>query len=97
MNVVALKTLRDFWERHADAEEALQAWFHEAKSASWKSFADIKGRYRSADCLPGNRVVFDIKGNNYRLIAKIHYDAGRLYIRFVGTHAEYNKINAETV
>lgn len=97
MHVVSVKTLREFWECHADSEEALRAWFHEAKSASWKSFAEIKKRHRSADCLPGNRVVFDIKGNHYRLIARIHYNTGRLFIRFVGTHAEYSKINAETI
>lgn len=97
MHVVSVKTLREFWERHADSEEALRAWFHEAKTASWKSFADIKKCHRSADCLPGNRVVFDIKGNHYRLIAHIHYNTGRLFIRFVGTHAEYTKINAETI
>ncbi len=97
MHIVSVKTLREFWERHADSEEALRAWFHEAKTASWKSFADIKKCHRSADCLPGNRVVFDIKGNHYRLFAHIHYNTGRLFIRFVGTHADYTKINAETI
>lgn len=97
MRVVSVKTLREFWERHADSEAALQAWYREAKGANWSSFADLKARYRSADHLPGNRVVFDIKGNKYRLVARIHYDAGRLYIRFIGTHAEYDKINAETI
>lgn len=97
MHVVSVKHLREFWGRHADAKGSLQAWFREAKVASWKSFADIKKRYRSADCLPGDRVVFDIKGNHYRMVVRIHYNAGRVYVRFIGTHAEYDKINAETI
>jgi mRNA interferase HigB len=97
MHVVSLKTLRDFWQSHADAEDALKAWFKEAEIAAWGSFDDIKARYRSADVIAGNRVVFNIKGNTYRLIVKIHYNTGRVFIRFVGTHAEYNKIDAETI
>jgi mRNA interferase HigB len=97
MHVVSIKTLREFWTTHADAEQPLKAWFREAEAASWASFDEIKARYRSADVIPGNRVVFNIKGNHYRLIVKIHYNTGRLFIRFVGTHAEYNKIDAETI
>jgi mRNA interferase HigB len=97
MHVVSVKMLREFWQSHVDAEDALKAWFKEAEAASWGSFDDIKARYRSADVIPGNRVVFNIKGNNYRLIVKIHYNTGRVFIRFVGTHAEYNKIDAETI
>jgi mRNA interferase HigB len=72
MRVIARKTLKDFWQSHADAEQPLKAWFAEASAANWKSFQDIKKSYRSADVLPGNRVVFDIKGNRYRLVVKIH-------------------------
>jgi len=105
MHVVSVKALREFWERHADSESALRAWFHEAKVASWKSFGDIKTQYNSADCLPGNRVVFDIKGNHYRLVVLVSYvrviggvpQGGRVFVRFVGTHAEYDKIDAETI
>ena len=97
MHVVSLKKLREFWQRHEASEQVLRAWYHEACRASWKSFAAIKEQHRSADCLPGNRVVFNIKGNHYRLIAKIHYNTGRLFIRFVGTHTEYEKIHAETI
>lgn len=97
MHVVSLKRLREFWETHASAERALRAWHREAKAASWHSFAEIKRCHRSADCLPGNRVVFDLKGDHYRLVVRIHYNAGRIFIRFVGTHAEYDKINAETI
>ncbi|MEX2044933.1 MAG: type II toxin-antitoxin system HigB family toxin [Opitutus sp.] len=97
MRVIARKTLKDFWERHADAEQALKAWFHEAKSARWKSFTDIKARYRSADTLPGNRVVFNVKGHSYRLVSAIHFNTGIVYIRFIGTHAEYDRIDATTI
>lgn len=97
MRIIARKTLKNFWAAHADAEGPLKAWFQEASAATWKSFQDIKTRYRSADVLPDNRVVFDIKGNTYRLIVKIHYNKGIVYIRFIGTHAEYDKINAETI
>ena len=97
MRVIARKTIRDFYEQHADSRTALEAWFHEAKAADWKEPQDIKRRYPAADILPGNRVVFDIKGNNYRLIVKIHYNTGIVFVRFVGTHAEYDKIDATTI
>jgi mRNA interferase HigB len=97
MRVIARKTLRDFWERHSDAEQQLKAWFHETKAAEWKSFEDIKARYRSADVLSGNRVVFNIKGNTYRLVVKVHYNRGTVFIRFAGTHAEYDRIDAKTI
>lgn len=97
MRVISRKTLKVFWERHADAEQPLEAWFHEAKHANWKSFGDIKARYRSADLLPGSRVVFDIKGNTYRLIVRIHFNTGIVFIRFVGTHADYDRIDATTL
>ncbi|MBP6507932.1 MAG: type II toxin-antitoxin system HigB family toxin [Opitutaceae bacterium] len=97
MHVIARKTLKDFWARHAGAEPALKAWFHEAKASRWESFLDIKSRYRSADALPGNRVVFNLKGNSYRLIAHIHYNTSIVFIRFFGTHAEYDKIDATAI
>jgi mRNA interferase HigB len=97
MRVIARKTLKDFWQSHADAEQPLKAWFAEASAANWKSFQDIKKSYRSADVLPCNRVVFDIKGNRYRLVVKIHYNTSLVFIRFVGTHADYDRINATTI
>lgn len=97
MRVISRKTLRDFWKRHADAEQPLRAWFHEARNAHWTSFADIKARYSSADALSGNCVVFNIKGNRYRLIVHLHYNTGIAFIRFIGTHAEYDKIDATTI
>jgi mRNA interferase HigB len=97
MRVIARKTIRDFYEQHADSKTPLEAWFHEAVAARWRGPQDIKHRYPSADILPDNRVVFNIKGNTYRLIVKIHYNTGITYIRFVGTHAEYDKIDATTI
>jgi mRNA interferase HigB len=97
MRVIARKTLRDFYEQHAASKASLESWFHEAVVASWQGPQEIRIRYPSADILPGNRVVFNIKGNTYRLIVKIHYNTGIVFIRFVGTHAEYDKINATTI
>ncbi|MBN2684498.1 MAG: type II toxin-antitoxin system HigB family toxin [Pontiellaceae bacterium] len=97
MHVIKRKTLVEFWRKHADAQVPLAAWHQEAKSANWSAPQDIKNRYRSVDFLPGNRVVFNIGGNKYRLVVKIVYVPGVVYIRFVGTHAEYEKINAETI
>lgn len=107
MRVISRKTLYAFWQKHpgaeeadaveADAEEASKAWYFEARHADWKTPAAIKRRYRSADFLSGNRVVFNIKGNRYRLVVKINYSAGMVYLRFIGTHAEYNRIDAHTI
>ena len=97
MRVLARKTLKDFWEKHADAEQPLKAWFHETTAAHWASFTEIKARYGAADALPENRVVFNIKGNTYRLIVHIHYHTGIVFIRFIGTHAEYDRIDATTI
>ena len=97
MRIISRGTLRDFWATHADAEQALRAWFHEASQANWPTPKAIKQHYPSADILPDNRIVFNIKGNHYRLIVKIHYNTGIIFIRFVGTHAEYDKIDATTV
>ncbi len=97
MRVIAVKTLRDFWVTHADAEQPLKSWYKEATDTRWNEPNEVKRRYPSADILPGNRIVFNIKGNTYRLIAQIHYNTGIIFIRFVGTHAEYGKINAETI
>jgi len=97
MRIIAVKTLREFWNKHADAEQPLKSWFKETTDTRWNATNDIKQRYPSADILPGNRIVFNIKGNTYRLIVKIHYKTGIVFIRFVGTHAEYDKIDAATI
>lgn len=97
MRVIALSTLREFWESHADAEQALKAWDKEATTSRWAEPNDIKTNYPSADIISGNRIVFNIKGNTCRLIVKIHYNTGIVFIRFIGTHAEYDKVDAESV
>ena len=97
MRVIAKKTLRDFWEKHEDCEEQLKSWYHEAENALWKSPVQIKKQHPSASILANNRVVFNIKGNKYRLIVRINYDYGIVWIRFIGTHADYDKIEANTI
>ncbi len=94
MRIIARGTLREFWEKCKDAEQPLRSWFDLVKSANWEKPNDIKQIFNSADILPNNRVVFDIKGNTYRLIVQINYKFKIIYIRFIGTHAEYDKIDA---
>ncbi len=97
VRVISRKALREFWQRHADSEVALRSWFKEAKEADWRVPSEIKQRYASASFLADDRVVFNIKGNEYRLVVAVRYDFGIVYIRFVGTHAEYDKIDATTI
>jgi mRNA interferase HigB len=97
MKVVAVNTLRRFWERHPDSEQPLKAWHDEAKHASWTTPQDIKRHYASASFVGNNRVVFNIKGNDYRLIVAIAYRFGAVYIKLVGTHAQYDRVEAATV
>ena len=97
MRIIARRTLREFWEQHPDAEEALRAWYHDAKQADWKTPSDIRRTYANASFVANNRVVFNIRGNNYRLIVALNYDYGIGYIRFVGTHNEYDQIDAATI
>ena len=97
MRIVAIKTLRDFWATHPDAEQPLRAWYDETSKAEWAQPADIKAQYRSASILRNRRVVFNIKGNDYRLVVALAYNAGIVYVKFVGTHRAYDAIDAETV
>jgi len=97
MRIIAKKALREFWQVHPDAEEPLLAWFREVEKEDWDTPARIKEKYASASIVRGNRVVFNIKGNNYRLVVKINYPYRVVYIRFVGTHAEYDRIDVEEV
>jgi len=97
MRVVAKRTLIEFWAKYQDAKTRLEAWYAEAKYATWKSPQDVKERYGSASIIGNNRVVFNISGNKYRLVTHINYEFGVVYIRFIGTHAEYDKINAEEI
>lgn len=97
MRVIAKKVLRDFWGKHADSEEALKTWFKEASKASWESPSDIKQDYARASILKSGRVVFNIVGNKYRLIVDINYTRKWIFIRFIGTHSNYDKIDANTI
>jgi mRNA interferase HigB len=100
MRVIAKRTLRQFWESHprgAEARAALQVWYSTVKAADWSTPAEIKTMFGDASILKGNRVVFNLGGNKFRLIVRINYPYRIVYIRFVGTHEEYDDINAETV
>ena len=97
MRVIAVSTLRAFWECHPDAEQPLKAWDEEATNATWTQPADIKAQYLSASVLKNRRVVFNIKGNDYRLIVAVAYKLQIVYVKFVGTHKEYDAVDAETV
>ena len=97
VRIIAIKVLKEFWKKHSDAEQPLRAWYAEAKNADWKKPADITKVYRTASILANNRAVFNIKGNDYRLIVTINYAYRIVYIRFIGTHKEYDKINAEEI
>jgi mRNA interferase HigB len=97
MRVIAVSTLRDFWARHPDAQQPLKAWFEEASHAAWQQPSDIKALYRNASILRNRRVVFNIKGNDYRLVVAIAYQLQVVYIKFVGTHKEYDAIDAQTI
>ncbi len=97
MCVISKAVLIAFWIRHPAAKQALQTWFEDATHAQWKTPQDIKLRYSSASFVAANRVVFNIKGNEYRLVVAVAYRFAALYVKFVGTHAEYDAINAATV
>ena len=97
MRVIAKKILRDFWEIHSDCEQQLKSWYRETSKAEWESPNQVKTEYPSASILSENRIVFNIKGNNYRLIVKINFEYEMVWIRFIGTHAEYDKINASKI
>ena len=99
MRIIAVSTLRDFWLRpgRRDAEQPLRAWFHLVRDADWSKPTDVKSMFGAADILHNGRAVFDIGSNKYRLVAAIHYRGKRVYVRFIGTHKDYDKIDAETV
>lgn len=97
MKIISVKTLKDFWDEHPDAGQPLKAWVDEAVKANWRTPAEIKEQYRSASILKNRRVVFNIKGNDYRLIVAIAYQRGWMFVKFIGTHRKYDAIDAETV
>jgi len=99
MHIIKRKILVEFFQqpRYQDAKGPLEAWYYEAKHAQWASPADVKVQYGSASILKGNRVVFNIADNKYRLVVKINYDSKTVFVRFIGTHREYDKIDAEVI
>jgi len=99
MRIIAFRSIREFFEKpeYSDSETSLRAWYHDAKIAEWKNSNELKQQYKNASILGEGRVVFNIKGNDYRLVIAIDYDFQVIFIRFIGTHNEYDKINSETV
>ena len=97
MRILAKKTLIHYWERVPAAKSELQAWYAEARSADWSTPAALKAKYGNASILKEGRVVFNICGNKHRLVVWINYDFRTVYIRFLGTHQDYDKINAQTI
>jgi mRNA interferase HigB len=97
MHVISRKKLREFWADHVDAEGALKAWFHEAEAASWENSAQLKEAYGTASIINAERVVFNVCGNKYRLVVRINYASGTVFVLFIGTHREYDKIDVETI
>ena len=97
MRIIAISTLKDYWTAHPDTQKPLEAWMGVTMAAQWTTPADVKAQFRSASVLSGRRVVFNIKGNDYRLVVAVAYMFGAVYIKFVGTHAEYDMIDVHTV
>jgi mRNA interferase HigB len=95
--IFAKSTLRMFWEKYPDSEQYLKTWYDTAMNSEWRTPADVKKNYSSASILKDSRIVFNIKGNAYRLVAKFNYDKQLIFIRFIGTHTEYNKIDANRI
>ncbi|MDR0873629.1 MAG: type II toxin-antitoxin system HigB family toxin [Prevotellaceae bacterium] len=95
--ILAKSTLKEYWETHPDSEQYLKTWYDTAMNADWRTPADVKQTYANASILKNSRIVFNIKGNSYRLIAKFNFEKQWIFIRFIGTHAEYDSINAETI
>ena len=96
VRIISRKTLRDFWGRpgRRDSEGPLRAWFAEVRQAAWRTPADVKAAHRNASFVGGDRVVFNVGGNKYRLVVAVKYSAQTVFVRFVGTHADYDEIDA---
>jgi len=95
--IFSKSTLRDFWEKYPDSEQYLKTWYDTAMNSDWKTPNDVKNTYVNASILKNSRIVFNIKGNSYRLIARFNFEKKWIFIRFIGTHEEYDKIDAHTV
>ncbi len=99
MRIIAFRTLRTFWENgeYSDSEASLRSWYHDVKNSIWRNSNDLKLQYKNASIIGDGRVVFNIKGNSYRLVVAIDYDFQVVFIRFIGTHKQYDKIDAKTI
>ncbi len=98
MQTVALRTLRQFWEKHPQAETPIRVWYAAVAKAAWKSPSDVKRQFgANVDFMNDNRLIFDLAGNKYRLIVHVSYTYKRVLVKFIGTHGEYDRVNAETV
>lgn len=97
MRIITKRTLQAFWERHPDAEGPLQIWYDQVSKDDWEKPTQVRERYANARIIGNYRLVFNIKGNHYRLVVSVFYPGREVYIRFIGTHAEYDRINPEEV
>jgi len=97
MRILTVKTLREFWRTHLQAEQPLKVWYEDVELAKWKSPQELKQEYRHASIITGKRIVFNIKGNDYRLIVDIEFAIGLVFIVWIGTHADYDKIDVKKV
>ena|SRR5690554_3815671 len=99
MRIISFRTLREFFEKpeNSDSEASLRAWYHEAKTAAWKNSNELKNQYKNTSIIGEGRVVFNIKGNDYRLVVAVDYEFQVIFIRFIGTHKDYDKIDAKIV
>ncbi len=97
MRILSHKTLKDFYTKHSNCETAISCWYKLTKDAEWTSFNDLRKTFPSTDHVAPNRYIFDIKGNHYRLITAINFEHQIVYIRFLGTHAQYDKVNPSTI
>jgi mRNA interferase HigB len=95
--IFAKSTLKEYWENHPEIEQYLKTWYDTAMSSDWKTPSDVKKTYSSASILKDSRIVFNIKGNSHRLVTKFHFEKQWIFIRFIGTHKEYDKIDANTI
>ena len=95
--IFSKSTLREYWENHSDSEQYLKTWHDTAMNADWKNPGDVKQTYANASILKSSRIVFNIKGNSYRLVAKFNFEKQWIFIRFIGTHDEYDRIDANTI
>lgn len=97
MRIIAKSTLREFWDRHPDAKPSLESWYERVRRDNWDTPARLREQYPRASIVGGRRAVFRLKGNDYRLVVEINYRRGIVYIRFIGTHAEYDGIDVQEV